>query len=236
MDVCTVTSHHTHLRTRIKICGITRRQDALAAADAGADAIGLVFYPPSPRAVQTTAAAAITRGLPPFVTAVGLFVDADEGDVRRVLAEVPLNLLQFHGEEPAGYCAQFGLPYMKAIRVRAGIDLLQCASDYAGASALLLDAYRVGVPGGTGEMFDWTVVPRGLDGRLVLSGGLNSDNVVAGIAQLRPWAVDVSSGVESTPGIKDPQRIARFIAAVREADKGLAGGLQQPVRMVASTN
>lgn len=227
----------TRTRTRIKICGITRRQDALAAAAVGADAIGFVFYPPSPRAVSGAAAGLIARSLPPLVTAVGLFVDAPEAAVRQVLAAVPLGLLQFHGDEPAEFCAQFGLPYMKAVRIRGGVDLLQCATRYADAAALLLDAYRAGVPGGTGETFDWNLIPPRIDCRIVLSGGLTADNVAAGIEQVRPWAVDVSSGVETAPGIKDEQRIGRFAAAVRRADANLSGsGEREQPRMVAATN
>ena len=227
----------TRPRTRIKICGITRRQDALAAADAGADAVGFVFHPPSPRAISSAAAGEIARGLPPFVTAVGLFVDLTEVHVRRILADVPLGLLQFHGDEPAEFCAQFGLPYMKAIRVRSGVDLLQCATRYAGAAALLLDAYRAGVPGGTGETFDWKIIPPRIESRIVLSGGLTADNVAAGIEHVRPWAVDVSSGVEATLGIKDAQRIGRFAAAVRDADANLSGIAQRTrAGIVESTN
>ncbi len=207
-----------NLRTRVKICGITRLADAQAAAAAGADAIGFVFYPPSPRAVSASAAADIARTLPPFVTAVGLFVDAPAEDVGRVLSAVPLGWLQFHGDEPDDYCRQFHLPYLKAVRVRPETDLLQYAARYTGAGGLLLDAYRAGVPGGTGEVFDWDLIPDGLDGRIVLSGGLDANNVAEGIGRLRPWAVDVSSGVEVAPGIKDSLRIAQFIAAVRRAD------------------
>lgn len=208
----------TNARTRIKICGITRAQDALAAAAAGADAIGFVFYPPSPRAVTPPVAATIARALPPFVTAVGLFVDATEDGVRSVLAAVPLGLLQFHGSETPEFCGRFGRPYLKAVRIRPGTDLLQYEARYPAAAALLLDAYRPGVPGGTGETFDWNLIPAGMQGRIVLSGGLTSANVAAGIAQVRPWAVDVSSGVESAPGIKDRKLIEQFSAAVRQMD------------------
>ena len=206
------------LRTRIKICGITRLADAHVATAAGADAIGFVFYPPSPRAVSAGPAGAIARALPPFVTAVGLFVDAPADEVRRVIAAVPLSLLQFHGDEPDDYCRQFGVPYLKAVRVRPETDLLQYAARYAGACGLLLDAWRAGVPGGTGAVFDWDLIPDGMNGRIVLSGGLDANNVADGIGRVRPWAVDVSSGVEAAPGIKDPLRIGQFIAAVRGAD------------------
>jgi phosphoribosylanthranilate isomerase len=211
----------THARTRIKICGITRQEDAVAAAEAGADAVGFVFYPPSPRHVTPVAASAIMRALPPFVTAVGLFVDPSADEVRRALAIAPLGLLQFHGDEPPEFCGQFGQPYMKAVRVRSGTDLLQYAARYPDAVALLLDAYRPGVPGGTGETFDWNFIPAHLACRIVLSGGLTPGNVGAGIEQVRPWAVDVSSGVEAAPGVKDAQLIKRFATAVRWMDRTL---------------
>lgn len=211
----------THARTRIKICGITRQDDALAAADAGADAVGFVFYAASPRHVQPAAAGTIVRALPPFVTTVGLFVDAPAGEVRSVLAAVPLALLQFHGDEPPEFCRQFGPPYIKAVRVRSGTDLLQYAARYPDAAALLLDAYRPGVPGGTGETFDWHLIPARMTCGIVLAGGLTPDNVAAGIEQVRPWAVDVSSGVEAAPGVKDVQRIRRFATAVRWVDRQL---------------
>lgn len=210
-------------RTRIKICGITRQEDAEAAAEAGADAVGFVFYPPSPRAVTMAGAAPIVGNLPPFLTSVGLFVDATEAEVRQILAAVPLGMLQFHGDEPPEFCAQFGRPFMKAVRIRGGIDLLQYATRYSAGAALLLDAFRAGVPGGTGETFDWSLVPPRLSRPVVLSGGLTADNVEAGIGQVRPWAVDVSSGVEAAPGIKDRKRIARFVDAVRQADMDLSG-------------
>lgn len=208
----------THTRTRIKICGFTRQDDALMAAEAGADALGFVFHPPSPRCVTPAVAAAIARRLPPFVTTVGLFVDAPVADVRRICAALPLGLLQFHGDEPADFCGQFGLPYIKAVRVQPGTDLLHYALRYPGAAGLLLDAYRPGVPGGTGETFDWKLIPARIPCRVVLSGGLTPGNVGAGIAQVRPWAVDVSTGVEAAPGIKSAQLIKRFTAAVRQVD------------------
>ncbi|MBK9606267.1 MAG: phosphoribosylanthranilate isomerase [Betaproteobacteria bacterium] len=220
----------TQARTRIKICGITRPQDALAAAAAGADAVGFVFYRPSPRHVAPDAAAAIARALPPFVTTVGLFVDAPADEVRAALAAVPLGLLQFHGDEPPDFCGQFGRPYIKAVRIRPETDLLQYAARYPDAAALLLDAFRPGVPGGTGELFDWDLIPAEFGARIVLSGGLTPGNVGAGIERVRPWAVDVSSGVEAGSGIKDAQRIGRFAAAVRAADGQLAEG-GQPARV-----
>jgi len=209
--------------TRIKICGITRAEDAQAAAQAGADAVGLVFYGRSPRHVGIAQAAQLAAALPPFVTGVGLFVNAEAAFVREVLAQVPLDLLQFHGDESPEYCAQFARPYIKAIRVRAGVDLLQCASDFRGARGLLLDAHVEGVPGGTGATFDWNLVPRSLPLPVILSGGLDADNVAAAIRQVRPWAVDVSSGVEASRGIKDVAKIARFIREVKQEDVRLPG-------------
>ena len=214
MDIATV----NHRRTRIKICGITRLEDALEAAAAGADAVGFVFYASSSRSVAPATAAAIARSLPPFVTSVGLFVNASADTVRDVLRTVSLGILQFHGDEPAEYCRQFGLPYMKAIRIRLGTDLLQYQARYPDAAAMLLDAYVSGVPGGTGETFDWNLVPAQMNCQIVLSGGLTGDNVAAGIEHVHPWAVDVSSGVELAPGVKDGQLIRRFVAAVRWAD------------------
>ena len=215
--------------TRIKICGITRVEDALAAAHCGADAIGLVFYERSPRHVGIAQAAQLAAALPPFITVVGLFVNAEAVFVREALAQVPLDLLQFHGDESPEYCAQFGKPYIKAIRVKAGVDLLQCASDFRGAKGLLLDAYMEGVPGGTGATFDWTLIPKDLPLPVILSGGLDAENIAAGIEQVRPYAVDVSSGVEASKGIntqkgiKDAAKVARFIQEIRQADVRLPG-------------
>lgn len=204
-------------RTRIKICGITREEDLHAAVRLGADAIGLVFYPPSPRLLSIERAAALARATPPFVTTVGLFVNEDAGAVRRVLEQVPLQLLQFHGEEDAAYCRQFRLPYIKAARVRAGLDLLEYAAAFHDARGLLLDAFVEGY-GGAGQAFDWNLVPRNLPLPLILSGGLDAGNVGEALHRLHPWAVDVSSGVESSKGIKDAAKIAAFIAGVRNAD------------------
>jgi phosphoribosylanthranilate isomerase len=205
-------------RTRIKICGITQVDSALAAADAGADAIGLVFYANSSRAVSAAQAAAICAALPPFVSTIGLFVDASADEINAVLDAVPLSALQFHGAEAPDFCARFARPYLKALRMRADLDLFAAAEQFAGASALLLDTYRAGVAGGTGEVFDWQRVPRELAPRIVLAGGLNPDNVAQAVAQVRPYAVDVSGGVESAPGVKDITRIHSFVAAVRRAD------------------
>jgi phosphoribosylanthranilate isomerase len=208
--------------TRIKICGITREQDIHAAVYAGADAIGLVFYDKSPRAVSVQRAAQLVAELPPFVTTVGLFVDAEEKFVREVLAAVPLDVLQFHGDETPEACARYGRPWLKAIRVRPGLDLLQCAARYAGAQALLLDAHVQGVPGGTGATFDWSLIPEGLSRPVILSGGLHRGNVADAIAQVRPYAVDVSSGVEVEKGIKDAARIAAFVNEVNRIDVQLS--------------
>ncbi len=208
--------------TRVKICGITRVQDALAAADSGADAIGLVFYERSPRHVSIAQAAHLAGALPPFVTVVGLFVNAEAAFVREVLASVPLDLLQFHGDETQEFCAQFGKPYLKAIRVKAGVDLLQCASDFRSAKGLLLDAHVDGVPGGTGTSFDWTLIPKRLPLPVILSGGLAAGNVAAAIKQVRPYAADVSSGVEVGKGIKDAAKIAAFINEVNNIDLQLS--------------
>lgn len=200
---------------RVKICGITRVEDALAAAAAGADAIGLVFYADSPRAVGVEQARAIIAALPPFVTTVGLFVDAGRDELAHILASVPLDLLQFHGDESAEQCEGFGRPYIKALRVRAGDDIVARVADYPGAQGILLDAYVEGVPGGTGEAFDWSLIPQGLSKPLILAGGLRPDNVAAAVAQVRPYAVDVSGGVEASKGIKDAQKVGAFIRAAR---------------------
>ena len=205
------------MNTRVKICGITRVQDGLDAVRFGAHAIGLVFYAPSPRAVTPDQARAIVDALPPFVTAVGLFVNADAEAVRATLAAVPLQLLQFHGDETPEYCAAFGVPYLKAVRVRPGVDLLQYAQQFHGARGLLLDAYVEGVRGGTGATFDWALIPHSLPLPVVLSGGLDADNVEAAVRAVRPWAVDVSSGVESAKGIKDAAKIEAFMNGVRNA-------------------
>jgi phosphoribosylanthranilate isomerase len=208
--------------TRIKICGITRAEDALTAAHSGADAIGLVFYQRSPRHVDVAQAKLLAGTLPPFVTVVGLFVNAEAVFVREVLANVPLDLLQFHGDETPEYCAQFDRPYLKAIRVKAGVDLLQCASDFRSAKGLLLDAHVEGIPGGTGATFDWALIPKQLPLPVILSGGLDAENVAAAIKQVRPYAVDVSSGVEAGKGIKDAAKIAAFINEVKRTDVQLS--------------
>ena len=204
--------------TAIKICGITRTQDALTAAGCGANAIGLVFYAQSPRCVTPERAAELMRVLPPFVMSVGLFVDAVANEVTQTLAQVRVDLLQFHGNESPAYCRQFGVPYLKALRVKPGLDLLQYARDYHDAKALLLDAYVEGTHGGTGATFDWALIPKNLPLPVVLSGGLTPENITAAIQAVRPWAVDVSSGVELQKGIKDAAKIAAFVTGVRNAD------------------
>jgi phosphoribosylanthranilate isomerase len=204
--------------TRIKICGITRTEDGLAAARLGADAIGFVFHPESPRYVTPDRAAAIASALPAFVTTVGLFVDAGEGEIRATLATVPLDLLQFHGAEPPGFCVRFGRPWIKAIAMAPGVDLLQSAADYAGSRGLLLDAFVPGMHGGTGTRADWSAIPGSLPLPIILAGGLTPANVGEAIRVVRPWAVDVSSGVERDKGVKDHEKMAAFIRGVRDAD------------------
>jgi phosphoribosylanthranilate isomerase len=203
------------VRTRIKICGITSAEDARVAADLGADAIGLVFYAPSPRGLSLDSARAIIAATPPFVTVVGLFVDPAQDYVEAVLQRCALGLLQFHGDEAPEFCRRFGLPYVKAARVRADADLVQYLARYHDAQGWLLDAYHDRLYGGTGETFDWKLIPRDLAKPIILSGGLTPDNVGAAVRQVRPWAVDVSSGVEAAKGIKDAAKIAAFIAGVR---------------------
>ena len=182
------------------------------ACEAGADALGFVFYEKSPRHVSIESAAALVREMPPFVQSVGLFVDAAPAFIEAVLRAVPLDLLQFHGDETAADCARFGRPYIKAVRVDLRTDLLKCAADFETASGLLLDAYVRGIPGGTGERFDWNLIPAELPKPFILSGGLTPDNVADAVERVRPWAVDVSSGVEAAKGIKDAHKVARFIA------------------------
>jgi phosphoribosylanthranilate isomerase len=206
------------MRTRIKICGLKEPGHARLAAEEGADAVGLVFHAPSPRYVEPEAAAAVCAVLPPFVTAVGLFADADESTIRAVLERVPLGMLQFHGSETPEQCDRYGLPYLRAVRMEEGVDLLEYASRFPRAKALLLDAYVPGSPGGTGQVFDWTRIPSDLPIPLVLSGGLDAGNVGRAIQSVRPWAVDVSSGVERERGVKDPAKIAAFIRSVQRED------------------
>ncbi len=206
--------------TRIKICGLTRETDVDAAVAAGADAIGFVFYPASPRYVTPQRAAVLARRIPPFVDVVGLFVNASPDVVREVCAAIPINLLQFHGDEDAAYCRQFARPYLRAARVRPELDLVEFAGSFSDARGLLLDAFVDGYGGG-GHVFDWTLIPPNLPGFLVLSGGLTAANVGDAIERVRPVAVDVSSGVEMSKGIKDHSKIAAFVAAVRKADESI---------------
>jgi len=206
-------------RTRVKICGITRAEDAEAAISAGADALGFVFYAKSARALTAAQAALIIARLPPFVSKVGLFVNANADDVREVLATCSLDLLQFHGDETAAYCESFAKPYMKALRMRDDIDLTAQLAAYSSAAAILLDSYKAGVPGGTGEVFNWERIPSELSLPLVLAGGLRPNNAGAAILACRPYALDVSGGVESAPGIKCADAMTRFIEAVSAADR-----------------
>ncbi|MFA6121031.1 MAG: phosphoribosylanthranilate isomerase [Sideroxydans sp.] len=208
--------------TRIKICGLTREQDLHAVANSGADAIGLVFYEKSPRHVSVQQVADLMRHVPPFVTVVGLFVNPTVDYVREVLANVSLDVLQFHGEESSEFCQQFGKPYLKAIRVKAGVDLVECAARYASAQGLLLDAFVEGTQGGTGESFDWALIPQNLSLPVILSGGLHAGNVAEAVKQVRPYAVDVSSGVEASKGIKDAAKVAAFIKEVKQIDVQLS--------------
>jgi phosphoribosylanthranilate isomerase len=204
--------------TRVKICGITRVEDGLACAQLGADAIGLVFYAKSPRFVEPGKARGIAHALPPFISTVALFVNQNPAEVDKVLAEVRPDILQFHGDEPPEFCRRFGVPYLKAVRVKPGVDLVQYADLYADAQGLLLDAYVEGTPGGTGQSFDWGLIPAELKLPVVLSGGLDAGNVASAIRQVKPWAVDVSSGVEVSKGIKDAGKIAAFMQGVRDGN------------------
>ncbi len=194
---------------RSKICGITRIEDALAAAEAGADAIGLVFYPKSPRAVTVLQARAIIAALPPFITTVGLFVNASRCELNETLDAVALDMLQFHGDETPDECDGYHRPYIKALRVKAGDNIAQVCRTYRNARGVLLDTYVEGVPGGTGETFDWALIPDDLDKPVILAGGLTSANVAQAIAQVRPYAVDVSGGVEKSRGIRIGKRSLR---------------------------
>lgn len=208
-------------RTRIKICGLNREADVEAAVAAGADAVGFVLYAKSVRGIAVERAAELARGLPPFITPVGLFVNADPTLVERAVAAMPTLLLQFHGDETPAECRLAARPYLRAARMAPGLDLLDFARQFADAQALLLDAHVDGFGGG-GKVFDWSLVPRDVPRPLVLSGGLHAANVGIGILRVRPWAVDVSSGVESAKGIKDAEAIRRFCDAVRDADARIA--------------
>jgi len=204
-------------RTRVKVCGITRVEDAVNAAESGADAIGLVFYDKSPRYITVKKAAEIAESLPPFVSKVALFVNASDEVIRTVLDIVPVDILQFHGEESQKICQGYGWPYIKAIRMRDDVDLLKLSHVYADASALLLDSFVEGTQGGTGQKFDWSRVPADLDKPIILAGGLTAENVAAAITEVSPYAVDVSGGVEIEKGIKDAAKIEEFIQEVLHA-------------------
>ena len=206
------------MRTRVKICGITRPEDGVYAAKQGADAIGLVFYPPSPRAVDCQQAKLIADALPPFVSTVALFVNATLTEINEVLDTVRIDLVQFHGDETAEFCEQFGRPYMKAIRMRPDVDLNGIADQYASAQGLLLDTYRPGVAGGTGETFNWDRVPHNFSMPIILAGGLSPENVGEAIKQASPYAVDVSGSVEATKGIKDAAKVVAFMRGVTSVE------------------
>ena len=202
------------MRVRVKICGITRVEDALTAIEQGADAIGLVFYEQSPRNVSIKQAIEIANNIPAFVSVVGLFVNAEPSFINEVISHVKLDLLQFHGDETPEQCAQYRLPFIKAVRVKSDTNLVQYARDFAAAKGLLLDTYTEGVPGGTGHVFDWNLIPKQLTKPVILAGGLNADNVAEAISRVRPYAVDISGGVEVSKGIKDSAKIAAFIRQV----------------------
>lgn len=206
------------MRTRVKICGITRTQDALAAISYGADAIGFVFWQQSSRNILPQQARTITKNIPAFVTTVGVYVDPTIDWVNETSTTANLGLLQFHGDETPEFCDQFALPYIKALRIKEGVDLLEYANRYQSAKALLLDTYSANMPGGTGEVFDWKLIPSNLPLPIILSGGLTPDNVVHAITKVRPWAVDVSSGVEASKGIKDINKISAFMQKVKNCE------------------
>lgn len=203
------------MRTRVKICGLTREQDVQAAVTAGADALGLVFYESSPRHVNMATATQLAKRVPAFVTVVALFVNADKAFVEEVIDRVGVDLLQFHGEESAAYCEQFQRPYIKALRVAADTDIVALASAYHSARGILLDSYKKGIPGGTGEVFNWELIPKKLPLPVILAGGLNPTNVAAAINKVQPYAVDVSGGVEQAKGIKDKDKIHAFMKEVQ---------------------
>ena len=200
--------------TKVKICGITNSIDAKIVCDAGADAIGLVFYPPSPRYVAIEQAKEIVESLPPFITSVALFVNETRETIENVLQQIAIDIIQFHGDESADFCASFSRPYIKAVRMKEGLDLYALEDEYAGARAILLDTYKKGIPGGTGESFNWECVPHDLKKPVVLAGGLNADNVAQAITRVQPYAVDVSGGVEASQGKKDRHKIMAFMNKV----------------------
>ncbi len=204
----------SYRRTRIKICGLTRAEDAAAAVAAGADAVGLVFYAPSPRAVDIAMAQAVVAAVPAFVTVTALFVNPDAAEVQKVLDSVRIDLLQFHGDEEHDFCSQFNRPYIKALRVRQASDVVEACLRFPGALAILLDSYKPGVPGGTGETFDWALVPDQQTKPIILAGGLTPENVGLAIRQVAPFAVDVSGGVEAAKGVKDHGKMTAFVNEV----------------------
>ena len=206
------------MTTRVKVCGITRVEDGLAAARVGVDAVGFVFYPGSPRYVASERARDIAAMLPPFISTVGLFVDAEAATIAVTLRAIRLDYLQFHGAESPEFCAQFDVPFLKAVRVKPGMDLLQYAITFSAAKALLLDAFVAGMHGGTGQGFDWQLIPLNMPIPVILSGGLAPGNIAKAVRTVRPWAVDVSSGVEAEKGIKDANKIEQFMRGVRNAD------------------
>ena len=207
------------MRTRVKICGFTQVEDAVAAANLGVDAIGLVFYPPSPRHVSIEQAEKIVNALPAFVTVVALFVDEQEAQIREVLKKVSIDCIQFHGDESSEVCRLYGKPYMKAIRMKQGMDVMEIAANYHDASAILLDAYHPGIKGGSGSQFDWELIPENCSLPIVLAGGLQVDNAKQAVQSVRPYALDVSSGVEAGKGIKDVAKMAAFIQQINESDR-----------------
>jgi phosphoribosylanthranilate isomerase len=206
-------------RTRVKICGFTNAKQAAFAAFSGVDAIGLVFYPPSPRNVAISTAQEIVAALPAFTSVVALFVDASEEQITQVIEQVPIDTIQFHGNETAAQCRIYGKPYMKAVRMQSDIDINALTTEYHDASGLLLDAYHAGIPGGTGEQFDWDLIPAHCDLPIILAGGLTEHNARAAIQRVQPYALDVSSGVEASKGIKDNNKIAAFLTEVYLSDR-----------------
>ena len=207
------------MRTRVKICGFTRIEDAVYAAHNGVDAIGLVFYPPSPRHVEIEQAIRIVNALPAFTSVVALFVDEQEAKIREVLAQVPIDCIQFHGDETAEACRIYGKRYIKAISMREGIDIPALAHYYHDAAGLLLDAFHPDSKGGTGSQFNWSLIPNQLDLPIILAGGLDETNAKLAVQTVRPYALDVSSGVETKKGIKDSLKMATFIKQVNEGDR-----------------
>lgn len=207
------------MRTRVKICGFTQVEDALVAAKLGVDAIGLVFYPPSSRSVSIDQAIKIVAALPAFVSVVALFVDEEKLKIEEVLKNIPIDIIQFHGDEQAIDCRIYNKPYIKAIRMKPSLDITEIVTRYYDASALLLDAFHQGAKGGTGHKFDWGLIPESCTLPLVLAGGLQVDNVKRAIQSVRPYALDISSGVEIKKGIKDAAKMTAFINAINEGDR-----------------